>query len=130
MRKSDGSADVIIGVLPQAFEPRPADDGRLSTNWLEFFHAPDQEARRKALVAALSVSSFPPPKSGGFTSGQVTKIREACAQFGHQVRIIHDPEDDNQAHALVTRYPETADELFAHLADEVWNDWFLTRDYL
>lgn len=127
LRKADGSDDEIIGVLPQAFALRP-DEDYLSATWLEFFSGSTPAAQKVTMVRTLRASKFKPTAKSGFAIGKVQEIRMTCANAGHQVRVIHDPTEDNPGHAAVRRYPSDDIELFTALASGAWSEWFLNRD--
>ncbi|MER8506576.1 MULTISPECIES: hypothetical protein [unclassified Mesorhizobium] len=122
LRKADGT-DEVIGVLPEAFVMRDV-DSYLSANWLEHFAGSDQQ-KIIAAVHTLRKSSLKISSKSGFARGKVSDIRSACSTRGHSVRIVHEPEPDNDAHAAVRRYPRDELELFEVLATGAWSDWFL-----
>ncbi|TGQ47620.1 hypothetical protein [Mesorhizobium sp. M00.F.Ca.ET.216.01.1.1] len=121
LRKADGTDDVI-GLLPEAFALREGEP-YLSVTWIEYFK--DQPDPVAAAVSAVRKSSLTVTKKSGFTKGKVSEIRSACKGRGHQIRIVHEPEPDNDAHAAVRRYPSDDLELFESLTTAAWSDWFL-----
>jgi len=58
-------------------------------------------------------------------SGMMREITATCAERGHSIRIIHEPEDDNKAHAAVRRMPRDDEELVELLAAESWCELIL-----
>ncbi|AZO46919.1 MAG: hypothetical protein EOS54_09485 [Mesorhizobium sp.] len=121
LRKADGTDDVI-GVLPEAFALREAEP-YLSATWIEYFASqPDPVA---SAVRAVRNSALKVTTKSGFTKGKLSEIRSACKARGHQIRIVHEREPDNDAHVAVRRYPADDLELFESLATDAWSDWFL-----
>jgi hypothetical protein len=66
------------------------------------------------------------PKSG-FAIGCVSAIKSACMADPkkHRIRIIHEAESDNPAHAALRGWPRDNDDLLNLLAEEVWCDSIL-----
>jgi hypothetical protein len=122
LRRRDGTTEVI-GILPQAFSMREIDE-YLSATWLEFFPG-DKKQRTLSAVHAMRASSLDVKPNSGFTIGNVASVRAACSQRRHNIRIVHEPEDDNNAHVAVRRFPKDDIELFEALAIDSWSDWFL-----
>ncbi|PZV34337.1 hypothetical protein [Mesorhizobium kowhaii] len=125
LRKADGTDDVI-GILPEAFAMRDV-DSYLSATWLEHFAGSDQQ-KVTAAVHTLRNSSLKISPKSGFARGKAGDIRTACSARGHSVRIVHEPEPDNDAHAAVRRYPRDELELYEVLATGAWSHWFLNAD--
>jgi hypothetical protein len=108
--------DNPIGILGAAFELR---DGEpyLSTTWLEYF-AGSRSDQITAAIQAVRASRLSVSAKSGFAIGRIGAIATACAEHRHGIRIIHEPEDDNHAHAAVRRMPRNDDELLELLAAE------------
>ncbi|TPJ72962.1 hypothetical protein [Mesorhizobium sp. B2-6-2] len=121
LRKADGTDDVI-GVMPEVFALREGEP-YLSATWIEYFVA--QPNSLAAAVQAIRNSALRVTPKSGFTKGKVSEIRSACKVRGHQIRVVHEPEPDNDAHVAVRRYPADDLELFESLATDAWSDWFL-----
>lgn len=111
-----------IGVFPAAFELREKDgeleDG-LSCAWLEFYQGGEIDRIDQAVAVFKTIMTV--KKNSVFVAGDVAAIKEACAQHGVSVRIVSEPEDDHDAHALVRRYRNGIPELQNLLADQAWS---------
>lgn len=108
----------VIGFLPQAFELR-LNEKELSVNWLEYFGDNHQENIQSSVGVFRKTI-----KVGGksaFGIGNVLRIKNACIAGGApKVRILHDPEPNNRAHAIITHLPRDDFALLESLADEVF----------
>ena len=112
-----------IGILGAAFRLRDGERD-LSATWLE--HCGDaRPANVHAAVNIIRKSSISPTAKSGFAIGQVEPISAACLTHGAKLRIIHEPEDDNVAHAAVHRWPEDDDQLYEEIAADIWNELVL-----
>src|SRR5262245_48626236 len=87
----------VIGVLGIAFKMRDVDT-YLSTTWLEYFPG-ERRDQIVAAVMAMRASNLNIAPRSGFAIGTVKKIKAACASKHHTIRIVHEPADDNKAHA-------------------------------
>jgi hypothetical protein len=69
------------------------------------------------------------PRSG-FAVGNVGRVKEACLadKQQHKVRVIHEPEDDNEAHAALRGWPKENDLLLELLAEDIWGEAILNKD--
>ena len=116
--------DNTIGVLGAAFKLRD-NETYLSTTWLEYFAGAkcDQIA---AAIRAVRASRLGVASKSGFAIGRVGAIVSTCAERGRNICIIHEPEDDNKAHAAVRRMPRDDDELLELLAAESWSELILS----
>jgi hypothetical protein len=112
--------DHVLGVLGEAFKLRPSEKF-LSTTWLEYF-AGSRATKIKGAVRAIRASKLKPGGKSGFTIGKVASIIAACADRGHKIRIVHEPEDDNKAHASVRQFPRENMELLELLAAVAWSE--------
>jgi hypothetical protein len=124
LRKDEN--DNVIGVLGEAFRMRPVDT-YLSTTSLEYFPG-DRQAQTVAAVHAMRASRLAIPKRSGFAIGQVQKIKATCTAKRHNIRIVHEPADDNKAHVAVRRFPQDDMELFQLLAADAWSHVVLNAD--
>jgi hypothetical protein len=115
--------DNVVGVLPDAFVLRVGEN-ELSTTWLEYFSGNRSQQIIDA-VHAIRCSNYKPGPKGGFAIGVVRKISAAAASKGTAIRVLHEPEDDNVAHAVIRRWPRESEDLFDLLADEIWNELVL-----
>ena len=121
LRKDEN--DNVIGVLGEAFRRRP-DENALSATWLEYFSGSRQKQVTSSVRAIRASKLCPRPKSG-FAIGNVDAISKACLQRKQRVRIIHEPEEDNKAHASVRRITRDDLELLEILATEAWAELVL-----
>jgi hypothetical protein len=115
--------DNAIGVLGAAFKLRD-DERYLSTTWLEYFAGSKSEQITAAIRAVRASRLNVRPKSG-FAIGRVGAIAATCAEHNHSIRVLHEPVDDNKAHAAVRRMPRDDDELLELLAAESWSELML-----
>jgi len=118
LRKDEN--DNVIGVLGEAFKMRPVDT-YLSTTSLEYFPG-DRPAQITGAVQAMRASRLTIAAKSGFAIGQVQRIKAACLTQRHNIRIVHEPEDDNKAHVAVRRFPADDMELFQLLAADAWKE--------
>ncbi len=124
LRKDEN--DSVIGVLGEAFKMRPVDT-YLSTTALEYFPG-DRQAQTVAAVQAMRASRLNIPKKSGFAIGQVQRIKTTCLTQRHNIRVVHEPTDDNKAHVAVRRFPADDMELFQLLAADAWSQVVLNAD--
>lgn len=124
LRKDEN--DNVIGVLGVAFKLRDS-ESYLSTTWLEYF-AGNREEKIVSAVKAIRASSISPGGKSGFAVGNVGSIIAACAARNHSIRVVHEPEDDNKAHASVRRMPRDDGELLEILAAEDWAELVLNSE--
>jgi hypothetical protein len=110
--------DNVLGFLPQAFARRP-DEESLSVNWMEFFTDPATRVRDS--VWAMRKTRDVGTKSA-FGIGNVGKIKETCLIHGAKVRIVHEPEDNNAAHAGIRRLPNDDLILLEALAQDAFTE--------
>ena len=101
LRKNED--DEVIGILGEAFKMRDSDKS-LSTTWREYFSGSREEQITAAVRAVRAGKLKVKPKSG-FAIGEVGAIQADCAARNYKVRIFHEPEDDNEAHAAVKSLP-------------------------
>lgn len=118
--------DIPVGVLWTAFKLRN-NEPYLSTTWLEYFAGSKSEQITGAIRAVRASRLGVTPKSG-FAIGRVGAIAATCAERNHRIRIVHEPEDDNKAHAAVRRMPRDDDELLELLAAEKWSELILNAN--
>jgi hypothetical protein len=126
LRKDGENEDKVIGILPDAFRLRPG-EGELSAAWLEFYDG-DRTQQIKLSVEAFKASKMKIGSQSGFTMGCVKAISDLALKYDHKLRIIHEREEDLEAHVAVRGWPEENQDLFDELADGVWADWVLTKD--
>ena len=119
--------DNVIGILGTAFKLRD-DESYLSATWAEFFPGSRGDAILAATKAIRGSRITVTPRSG-FAIGNVGRVKDACLADPqkHKVRIIHEPEDDNEAHTALRGWPRDNDLLLELLAEEVWSETILTK---
>ncbi|QOF71838.1 hypothetical protein IG197_01735 [Aminobacter sp. SR38] len=122
---NDG-CEQVIGFLHTAFVMRDSEDTLSSTLQEYFTGTPQQQI--EAAVRVMRNSKLKISPKSAFAIGKVGDIRGACSLKGHQVRILHEPELDNAAHASIRRYPRQEIELFELLASEAWCGLVLNKD--
>jgi hypothetical protein len=79
----------------------------------------------RAAIRAVRARRLGVTHKSGFAIGRVGVIAATCAERNHRIRIMHEPEDDNKAHAAVRRMPRDDDELLELLAAESWSELIL-----
>lgn len=116
--KDEADENKVIGFLPHAFERRPDEDG-LSGNWMECFA--DPATRTRDCVWAMRKALNVRPK-GAFAIGNVGKIKATGEAHGATVRIVHDPQPGQPAHAEVRRLPRDDLALLEALATDAFTE--------
>lgn len=112
--------DNVLGVLPDAFALKDGEPS-LSVTWCEYYAGVADEQLRCAIEAIRGSI-----KVGGkarFALGEVGRVR-ACAEGrpnARRLRIIHDPEDNNPAHASLINWPRDDLQLLELLAETEWS---------
>lgn len=119
----------MISCFPQAFELRE-NEQYLSASWLEYFPGSADE-RITAVVAAVAKARTVKP-SHGFAIGNVGAVKDACSSFGLQIRVIHEPSDDNPnpAYTAIRRYKSDDIQLLELLASDAWSRVVEAKGYL
>ena len=119
----------VVGVLGAAFKLRE-DEDFLSATWAEFCKGKTHEECVSAAVRAIRASKVEVKPKSGFAIGKVRKIKDVCFADSrqHKIRIIHEPEDDNEAHTAVRRWPRDNDDLLELIAEEAWNTLLLNKN--
>jgi hypothetical protein len=121
--------DNVVGVLGAAFKLREGEEF-LSATWSEFCKGETHEECVAAAVRCISASKIEVKTKSGFPIGMVRRIKDACFADSKQykIRVIHEREDDNEAHVAVRRWPSDNDDLLALIAEEAWNTLLLNKD--
>ncbi len=121
--------DVVTGCFPQAFELRLGET-YLSASWLEFFPGTEDE-RRRAVVAAFARARSVKARHG-FAFGNVGEVKNACADYGLKIRVIHEPakSNPNPAYTAVRNFRSDDMELLELLASEAWAEVIEAKLYL
>ena len=104
--------DNVIGVLGAAFRLRDDDEYLLAT-WAEFFKKATLDEAVVATVKAIRASRIAVKPRSGFAVGNVQRIKDACLADSrkHRIRIIHEREDDNEAHTALRGWPRDNEPL-------------------
>jgi len=120
--------DNVVGVLGAAFRLRD-DEQYLSAVWLEYFRD-TRDANIVKAVNALRKSNIDVRPRSGFAIGNVQKIKDVCLadQKRYKIRVLHEPEDDNAAHAALRLWPRDNDALLELLAEDTWSELVLNKD--
>jgi hypothetical protein len=120
--------DNVIGVLWVAFRLRD-DEEYLSATWMEFFPGTKSICVKGAVQAIRASNMTVSPKSG-FAIGNVRAVKTTCAadRQKHKIRIIHEREDDNHAHAALRGWPRDNEDLLNLIADDIWNETVLNKN--
>src|SRR5262245_54644027 len=90
-----------VQCFPQAFALRPGEP-YLSSSWLEYFAGGDDVCLAAVALAVASTRTV--RRTHAFAIGNVGRVREACADHGSKVRVLHEPEPGNPAHAAIRGY--------------------------
>ena len=120
--------DNVIGVLGAAFRLRD-DEEYLSATWAEYF-AGSHADRVAAAIRVLRASEMTVTARSGFAIGNVNSVKETCLadRRRHKIRIIHEPEADNEAHTALRGWPRDNEDLLNLLAESVWSSFVLNKD--
>jgi hypothetical protein len=118
--------DSVIGVLGAAFRLRD-DEDYLSATWAEFHAGATHDDRVAASVRTIRASTIDVRPKSGFAVGCVSEIKAACLadQRKHKIRVIHEGESDNPAHAALRGWPRDNDDLLNVIAEDIWCDVIL-----
>lgn len=120
--------DNVVGVLGAAFKLRN-DEEYLSATWAEYFEG-EHDACVQSAILAIRKSKVDVKARSGFAIGMVGNIRDVCLanEKPVKIRFIHEPEDDNEAHAALRGWPRDNDSLFELLAEDAWSKVVLNKD--
>lgn len=123
LRKNEN--DEVIGILGEAFKPRPSDNEGLSATWIEYY-GNDHEAGVSEAIRTLRNGKLAVKPKSGFAVGNVGKIKSACRNYKNiEVNVIYRPSSHNEAHVEVRRLPQDDTELHEFLAEDAWSDLIL-----
>jgi len=119
----------VVGVLGAAFRLRDNEEF-LSATWAEFCKGKTHDECVSAAVKAIRASKVEVKPRSGFAIGRVRKIKDVCFAESrlYKIRVIHEREDDNEAHVAVRRWPKDNDDLLELIAEEAWNIILLNKD--
>jgi hypothetical protein len=121
LRKDDSDPEKVVGVLGDAFKPRDADPGVLSSTWIEYF-AGSREEKIENAIKAMRASKLEIRAKSGFVVGEVQAVVSLANEKRYKIRVLHEPEDDNKAHVAMRRWPNEDMEFFELLAAEAWSE--------
>jgi hypothetical protein len=110
--------DNVLGFLPEAFQLRQ-EEKFLSVGWIEFFNNPATRVHESVWSLRNSVKAG---TKSAFAIGNVGKIKGTCLVRGAKVRILHEPTDDEPAHAGIRRLPRDDLILLAALAEDAFTE--------
>jgi hypothetical protein len=121
--------DNVIGVLGAAFRLRK-DEEYLSATWVEFFKVPSHGGCIAAAAKVIRGSEVKVTTRSGFAIGNVGRIKDICLadKQNHKIRVIHEPEDDNEAHTALRGWPHDNDPLLDLIAEDAWSETVLNID--
>jgi hypothetical protein len=112
----------VVTVFPHAFELRLGEE-YLSASWLEFFSGPFIDCI--AAVAAAISRTRDVRASHAFAIGNVKIVKDACADYGLRIRVIHEPDiETHPAYVAVRQYRSDDLELLDLLARDAWSRSF------
>ncbi len=100
LRKDEN--DNVLGFLGEAFKLK-LDEPYLSVNWLEHFDG-EREVKIQASVKTFR-STLKVGTKSTFGIGNVGRIKEICRARDANVRVVHEPEENNQSHSAIRRLP-------------------------
>lgn len=120
----------IHGLLPQAFELRNKDNGKLSVNWLEYFRNPSHHENINSTVQALRMfRDIKTASNCGYGVGNVKVIKDVCKSCGvKKVDIVHSSNNLNKSHSSILRLPPDDLNLMASLAEDAFNEVILNKN--
>jgi hypothetical protein len=113
--------------FPQAFQLRSGET-YLSNGWLEFFSGSESDCLSGVSTAMSRTRQV--KSHHALAIGNVAEIKEACADFGMKVRILHEPFPENIAYATVRQIKTDDDQLLELLAQEAWSDVRMAKPYV
>jgi hypothetical protein len=118
----------VLGVLGAAFKLRDTET-YLSATWAEFFPGPYGDCVAAA-IRTIRKSRIKVGGRSGFAVGNVQRVKDTCLtdKQKYKIRVIHEPEDDNTAHAALLGWPRDNDPLLELLAEDAWAETILNKD--
>lgn len=122
-QQRDPDTDEFMGILGAAFSVRESDQGGLSLTWIE--HYGPHEQSTVEIAASAFRDTLRDKKLGGkayFAVGLAGLTREAAAQYGKQIRIVHAPDGPNTGHVELHRFSDEDRRLLDALSLEVYVD--------
>lgn len=94
------------------------------------FPGTDDERRRAVVTACARARSVKPRH--GFAFGNVREVKDACADYGLKIRVIHEPDksNPNPAYTAIRNYRSDDIELLELLATDAWSEVVEAKFYL
>jgi len=121
--------DGVIGVLGEAFKPRPSDNEGLSATWIECFKDAGHKDKIFSAIRALRNSKLKVTPKSGFAIGKVGNIKSTCLNYKNLVvDVVYKPSIYNEAHVEVRRLPQEDLELHELLAEYAWSELILNSE--
>lgn len=126
LRKDENNK--VIGILGEAFKPRPSDKEGLSAAWVEYSQNDSHQNKIEETIKILRNSELVVKPKSGFAIGKVLDIKSSCRKIKNiEVNAIYKPSPKNEAHVEVRRLPQDDSELHELLAEEAWAELILNE---
>ena len=110
---------------------RPQDEGKLSTNWLEFFDGDYEDNLKNAIVDFRSVRST--ANSAIFGIAKVGVLYEKCDEKNaSKAKVVHKNKKKatrNFSHATINDIPENDNDLMQCLSSEVFDTFVMAKNF-
>lgn len=123
---SEGN-EIVLGAAPAAFQLRELEDGiedYLSATCCEYLEKGGGQKSIKAAAERLK-SKRKLGKKARFFRVRVGDLKEALKSRSINIRVIHEPDEKDDAHVAIRRWPvENFDNLFEMIAEDIWNEMF------
>jgi len=117
---------VTLGLLPQAFELRDIDNGKLSISWLEYCNEVTHQKNIDSSVKTFRKVINNHSNNCGYGIGKVKTIKEVGSLFGTgKINIVHSPSKKNKAHSSIIRIPNNDWDFMAALAEDAFLELIL-----
>lgn len=120
-RVAKDADDNVLGILAQAFELRPDEEG-LSVNWLERVSGNLDQRLRTAVQLMSGTMNI--GSKGRLAQLNVGNTKRIALNHQAKIRIVHDPEIGNEPHSSIRQLPREDAILREALAREAVTDHF------
>jgi len=117
----------VVGVFGAAFRLRDNEE-YLSATWAEYFNDDNCSNNVIQAIRAIRKSEMKPTKKSGFAIGQIHPIQRECQTCSAKIRVLHEPEPDNDAHAALRGWRAVTDIVLERLAEDAWGEHILNAD--
>lgn len=124
LRKNEDES-VVFGPLGVAFELRP-NEAFLSVSWCDYFRG--SRAEKIRCVADAIRRSRSVGAKARFAVATVAAVRACIEAPQRKLRFIHEPTDQDPAHAAIRGWPRDEIALLERLAEEVWCETWTRND--